>query len=205
MAYIYTNDTKAYVPQNAIFWWANPLGETPQYTSQFVKTPSSNETVYNRFLLGTINETLVGTLGGNASHFHEYNEVFRHTHIHSESSHAHYYRRASSNLYGVSTASDNVWVSNPSVPLMFTDYAYSNVDILPAGKILCETESEDALPPYYKLGFVQAMENLGPSELSNPIELAWYWWMIIGSAGTLTIGATVSVLVRRKKRKVDSV
>ena len=69
-------------------------------------------------------------------------------------------------------------------------------------KSICETDYASSIPPYVKLGFIQASGNLVQIQESNPIELDWYWWMTIGSVGTLVIVITGAVISRRKQRTV---
>lgn len=204
MAFITCNESTSYLPNKSIYWWSGNLHNIPQYSEQFVGI-SDTTTVFNRFLLPTANESLIGNTGGANSHSHTYSQIPRHTHTYKETSHSHTYKRAYNTLYGVSTASTDEWVSNPTVTLVFTSYSSSRVDILPKGTPICHTDNSSSLPPYYKLGFIQATGDLVQVQPSNPIELDWYWWMIIGSIGSLAIVVTISMLIRRKKRKSESI
>jgi hypothetical protein len=175
------------------------MAEIPQNTFQYVGL--TNSKVYNRFLLSTTNESNIGDIGGFASHSHKYTKIPRHTHTYTETAHYHSYKRVSYTLHGVSTASPHSWVSNPSYPLTQTSVSGSHVNIIPLGKTNCYTENSSSLPPYYKLGLIQAVENLVQIQPSRSIELQWYWWMIIGSASTVVMVVTIEILIRRKQRK----
>ncbi len=156
-------------------------------------------------MLSTINDSLVGKTGGYVNHYHEYSQVPQHTHSYVESSHSHTYKRASDAEYGLSTASAAQYVSNPTHISTYTGFSSSRVNILPMGEFVCETDNSSSLPPYYKLGFIQASGNLEQIQESNPIELDWYWWIMLGSIGSLAIVVTISMLIRRKTRKSESI
>jgi hypothetical protein len=118
-----------------------------------------------------------------------------------ETPHYHSYPGTSTNTYGVSTASADVYVSTLTVSTTDTDLGYSDIRILPTGKGVCETDNGSSLPPYYKLGFIQANGKLVQDQSLNPIELEWYWWTIMGSAGTLAVVFSISIIRNQKKKR----
>ncbi|TFG18177.1 MAG: tail fiber protein [Promethearchaeota archaeon] len=145
MSFITTNESTSYLPNNSIFWWADGVHKIPEFTSQYKGT--SNSSIYNRFVLATVNGSLIGTIGGNEEHVHSYYKVPMHTHIIAEAVHTHSYPRISSTLYSVSLASNHKYVSNPIVNYVQSSLAYSGVNIKPAGQSFCKTDTASSIPP----------------------------------------------------------
>jgi len=200
MSFITTNESTSYLPNNSIFWWADGVHEIPEFTSQYRGT--SNSSIYNRFVLATANYSLIGTIGGNETHVHGYNKVPRHTHTYVETSHSHSYPRISSTVYSVSLASSDKYVSNPIVNYVQSSLTSSNVNIIPAGQLSCETDTTSSLPPYFKLAFVQATDDLihSSSEEDTP-GLPPFWYVIIGCTALLSISIIIGSVGRRKKKE----